>query len=46
VQAFESGEAFLEAVDLRQPGCVILDLAWAHERPVGVRAHAQRTARW
>jgi FixJ family two-component response regulator len=26
VQAFESGEAFLEAVDLRQPGCVILDL--------------------
>jgi len=26
VQAFESGEAFLDAVDLRQPGCVILDL--------------------
>lgn len=26
VQAFESGEAFLEAVDMRQPGCVILDL--------------------
>jgi len=26
VQAFESGEAFLDAVDMRQPGCVILDL--------------------
>jgi FixJ family two-component response regulator len=26
VQAFDSGEAFLEAVDMRQPGCVILDL--------------------
>jgi FixJ family two-component response regulator len=26
VQAFESGEAFLDAVDLRQPGCLILDL--------------------
>lgn len=26
VQAFDSGEAFLEAVDLNQPGCVILDL--------------------
>ncbi|MGI4844718.1 MAG: response regulator transcription factor [Janthinobacterium lividum] len=26
VQAFESGEAFLDTVDLRQPGCVILDL--------------------
>lgn len=26
VQAFGSGEAFLEAVDMRQPGCVILDL--------------------
>lgn len=26
VQAFDSGEAFLQAVDLRQPGCVILDL--------------------
>jgi len=26
VQAFASGEAFLEAVDMRQPGCVILDL--------------------
>ncbi|WP_062787358.1 response regulator transcription factor [Aquitalea pelogenes] len=26
VQAFDSGEAFLSAVNLRQPGCVILDL--------------------
>ncbi len=26
VQAFESGEAFLDAVDMGQPGCVILDL--------------------
>ncbi|SHN06136.1 Two-component response regulator, FixJ family, consists of REC and HTH domains [Duganella sacchari] len=26
VQAFDSGEAFLEVVDMRQPGCVILDL--------------------
>lgn len=26
VQAFDSGEAFLDTVDLRQPGCVILDL--------------------
>jgi FixJ family two-component response regulator len=26
VQAFESGEAFLDAVDMRQPGCLILDL--------------------
>ncbi|MBB3220952.1 response regulator transcription factor [Pseudoduganella umbonata] len=26
VQAFDSGEAFLDAVDMRQPGCVILDL--------------------
>ncbi|BDT58172.1 DNA-binding response regulator [Massilia varians] len=26
VQAFESGEAFLDTVDLHQPGCVILDL--------------------
>jgi FixJ family two-component response regulator len=26
VQAFASGEAFLDAVDMRQPGCVILDL--------------------
>lgn len=26
VQAFASGEAFLSAVNLRQPGCVILDL--------------------
>jgi len=26
VQAFDSGEAFLEAVDPSQPGCVILDL--------------------
>jgi FixJ family two-component response regulator len=26
VQAFASGEAFLAAVDMRQPGCVILDL--------------------
>lgn len=26
VQAFDSGEAFLSAIDLRQPGCVILDL--------------------
>jgi FixJ family two-component response regulator len=26
VQAFESGEAFLDAIDMRQPGCVILDL--------------------
>ena len=26
VQAFESGEAFLDTIDLRQPGCVILDL--------------------
>jgi FixJ family two-component response regulator len=26
VQAFDSGEAFLDAVDMRQPGCLILDL--------------------
>ena len=26
VQAFDSGESFLDTVDLRQPGCVILDL--------------------
>jgi two-component system response regulator TtrR len=26
VQAFDSGEAFLSAVNLRQPGCLILDL--------------------
>lgn len=26
VQAFASGEAFLQAIDLRQPGCLILDL--------------------
>lgn len=26
VQSFESGEDFLETVDMRQPGCVILDL--------------------
>lgn len=26
VQAFASGELFLDAVDMRQPGCVILDL--------------------
>ena len=26
VQAFDSGEAFLDAVDPNQPGCVILDL--------------------
>lgn len=26
VQAFDSGEAFLEQVDVRSPGCVILDL--------------------
>jgi FixJ family two-component response regulator len=26
VQCFESGEAFLAAVDVRHPGCVILDL--------------------
>jgi FixJ family two-component response regulator len=26
VQSFHSGEAFLEAVDLRKPGCVIVDL--------------------
>lgn len=26
VRAFDSGEAFLEAADLRRPGCVILDL--------------------
>ncbi len=26
VQAFDSGEAFLDAVDMRQPGCVILDV--------------------
>lgn len=26
VQAFASGEAFLDAVDMRQPGCLILDL--------------------
>lgn len=29
VQAFESGEAFLDAVDMRQPGCVILDVRMA-----------------
>jgi FixJ family two-component response regulator len=26
VQSFESGEDFLDTVDMRQPGCVILDL--------------------
>ena len=26
VRAFDAGEAFLDAVDTRQPGCVILDL--------------------
>jgi FixJ family two-component response regulator len=26
VQGFDSGEAFLQALDVRQPGCVILDL--------------------
>ncbi|HEU0229894.1 MAG TPA: response regulator [Burkholderiaceae bacterium] len=26
VQSFESGEGFLDTVDMRQPGCVILDL--------------------
>jgi two-component system response regulator TtrR len=26
VQAFESGEAFLEGADLAQPGCVVLDI--------------------
>ena len=26
VQAYESGEAFLDDVDPRQPGCVVLDL--------------------
>ena len=26
VQVFDSGEAFLDAVDMRQPGCVILDV--------------------
>jgi two-component system response regulator TtrR len=26
VQAFDSGESFFDAIDMRQPGCVILDL--------------------
>ncbi|WP_338767280.1 response regulator [Massilia sp. METH4] len=36
VQAFASGEAFLEAVDTRQPGCVILDLRMGGMSGLGV----------
>jgi len=36
VQAFDSGEAFLDAVDMRQPGCVILDLRMKGMSGLGV----------
>jgi two-component system response regulator TtrR len=36
VQAFDSGEAFLAAVDMRQPGCVILDLRMGGISGLGV----------
>ncbi len=39
VQCFESGEAFLQSVDMQQPGCVVLDLRMEEMSGLAVLEH-------